>query len=183
MRWQCPFSSISTFPGPRGESIVANVANAALLLAVEALFDKSFSILGLKKGVPSSSDSSLPKDEDSHCHTKNYGLTMERKKIIFEVDNKRFEVKFEGFNGGTWVSLVEKSRGRISSVGFEREEVAWIQEQLKKVVDLKAHLGFKGKYRGKTKTHLLEICFNEKGRFIEIMEFAINKKKLPCGSS
>ena len=83
---------------------------------------------------------------------------------------------FEGFNGGTWVLLAEKSRGRISLVGFEKEKLAWIQERLKKVVDLKAHLGFNKKYRGKTKTHLLEICFNEKGRFIKIMEFATIQK-------
>ena len=43
-------------------------------------------------------------------------------------------------------------------------------------MDLKAHLGFNRKYRGKTKTHLLEICFNEKGRFIKIMKFATNQK-------
>ena len=64
---------------------------------------------------------------------------MERKRVSFEVEKKRFEVTFEGFNGGTWVSLAEKSRGRIFSVGFEREEQAWIQEQLKKTGELKAH--------------------------------------------
>ena len=47
---------------------------------------------------------------------------------------------------------------------------------MKKGRDLKAHLGFNRKYRGKTKTHLLETCFNEKGRFIKIMEFATNQK-------
>ena len=103
---------------------------------------------------------------------------MERKKVSFEVEKKRFEVMFEGFNGGTWVLLAEKSRGRISSGGFERETFAWIQERLK-VVDLKTHLGFNRKYRGKTKIHLLEICFNEKGRFIKIMEFATNQKSSP----
>ena len=83
---------------------------------------------------------------------------------------------FEGFNGGTWVSLAKKSRDRILSVGFEIEELTWIQEQLKKARDLKVRFGFNRKYKGKTKTHLLEICFNEKGRFIKIMEFATNQK-------
>ena len=41
---------------------------------------------------------------------------------------------------------------------------------------MKAHLGFNRQYRGKAKTHLLEICFNEKGRFIKIMEFATKQK-------
>ena len=51
---------------------------------------------------------------------------MERKRVSFEVGKKRFEVTFEGIKGGTWVSLAEKSRGHIFSIGFEREELAWI---------------------------------------------------------
>ena len=52
----------------------------------------------------------------------------------------------------------------------------WIWEQLKKAMELKDFLGFIRKYRGKTKTRVLEICFNKNGRFIKIMEFATNKK-------
>ena len=89
---------------------------------------------------------------------------------------KRFYVSFEGFNGGTWVLIAERSRYYISVMGFEREETVWIQEQMKKAVELKAFMGFIRKFRGKTRTHLLEICFNKKGRFIKIMEFATNQK-------
>ena len=61
-------------------------------------------------------------------------------------------------------------------MGLGREEIVWIREQLQKVVELKEFLGFIRKYRGKTKTHVLEICFNKNGRFIKIMEFATNQK-------
>ena len=96
--------------------------------------------------------------------------------MCFEVEKKRIEVKFEGIQGGMWVSIAEKSRGRISSVGLEREEIIWMWEQLQKAVELKDFLGFIRQYRGKTKTHVLEICFNKSGRFIKIMEFATSQK-------
>ena len=70
--------------------------------------------------------------------------------MCFEVEKKRIEVKFEGIQEGTWVSIAEKSRGLISLVGLEREEIVWIQEQLQKVVELKDFLGFIKKYREKT---------------------------------
>ena len=41
-------------------------------------------------------------------------------------------------------------------------------EHLKKVVELEASRGFIRKIRGKTKTHLMEICFNNRGRFMKI---------------
>ena len=55
------------------------------------------------------------------------------------------------------------------SLGFG-EESGWLLEQLKKVVDLEASRGFIRKMRGKTRTHLMEICFNGKGRFMKITE-------------
>ena len=37
---------------------------------------------------------------------------------------------------------------------------------------MKAYMGFIIiEFRGKTRTHLLEICFNRQGRYIKIMEF------------
>ena len=59
--------------------------------------------------------------------------------------------------------VAERSRGRVSFVGFEREEIGWVQEQLKEAVEMEAYLGFK-KIRSKTRTHFLEICFNSKGQ-------------------
>ena len=50
--------------------------------------------------------------------------------MCFKVEKKRIEVKFEGIQGGMWVSIAEKSRGRISPVGLEREEIIWMREQL-----------------------------------------------------
>ena len=37
-------------------------------------------------------------------------------------------------------------------------------------------MGFNIKFRGKTKVHLLEVCFNVHGRFIRLSEFASNRK-------
>ena len=39
---------------------------------------------------------------------------------FFEVEKKVFQVKFEGSNGGTWISIIERSRGFVVSVGFGR---------------------------------------------------------------
>ena len=82
----------------------------------------------------------------------------------FEVEKKSFQVKFEGSNGGTWVSVTERSRGFVVSVGFGKE-LDWLTKHLKKVVELEASRGFIRKIRSKTKTHLMEICFNNRGRF------------------
>ncbi|RVW35204.1 hypothetical protein CK203_101904 [Vitis vinifera] len=48
------------------------------------------------------------------------------------------EVEFEGLNGGTWVSVTERSRGFVVSVGFDMEELDWLMEHLKKAVELEA---------------------------------------------
>ena len=60
----------------------------------------------------------------------------------FEVEKKYFQVKFEGSNGGTWVSVTERSRGFVVSVGFGKEELDWLTEHLKKAVELEASNGF-----------------------------------------
>ena len=85
----------------------------------------------------------------------------------FEVERKAFQVKFEGFNGGTWISITERSRGFVVSLGFGEEESGWLLEHLKKDVDLEASRGFIRKMRGKTRTHLMEICFNSRGRYMK----------------
>ena len=37
-------------------------------------------------------------------------------------------------------------------------------------------MGFYRKYRGKSKLHLMEVCFNNYGRFIRLLEFASKRK-------
>ncbi|RVX05089.1 hypothetical protein CK203_020180 [Vitis vinifera] len=87
-------------------------------------------------------------------------------------------VKFEGSNGGTWVSVTERSRGLVVSVGFGREEVDWLTEHLKKAVELENTRGFTRKFRGVNKIHLMEICFNNRGRFMKITKIATRRKPL-----
>ena len=96
----------------------------------------------------------------------------------FEVEKKSFQVKFEGSNGGTWVSITERSRGFVVSVGFGKEELDWLTKLLKKAIELEASRGFIRKIKGKTKTHLMEICFNNRGRFMKITEIATKRKPL-----
>ncbi|RVW28595.1 hypothetical protein CK203_094817 [Vitis vinifera] len=52
------------------------------------------------------------------------------------------QVKFEGPNGGTWVSVTERSRGFVVSIGFGKEELDWLTEHLKKAVELEDSRGF-----------------------------------------
>ncbi|KAJ9685292.1 hypothetical protein PVL29_017352 [Vitis rotundifolia] len=94
------------------------------------------------------------------------------------VEKKSFQVEFEGLNGGTWVSVTERSRGFIVSIGFDMEELDWLMEHLKKAVEMEAYRGFVRKIRGKTKTLLMEICFNNRGRFMKITEFVTKRKPL-----
>ncbi|RVW25181.1 hypothetical protein CK203_111481 [Vitis vinifera] len=51
------------------------------------------------------------------------------------VEKKSFQVEFEGLNGGTWVSVTERSRGFVVSVGFGKEELDWLMEHLKKAME------------------------------------------------
>ena len=51
-------------------------------------------------------------------------------------------------------------------------------EHLKKAVELEASRGFIQKIRGKNKIHLMEICFNNIGRFMKITEIATRRKPL-----
>ena len=67
---------------------------------------------------------------------------MLRKKVSFEVEKKMFDVSFEGFNGGTWVSIAERSRGQISVVGFEREEMVWITGTVEEGCGIEGFHGF-----------------------------------------
>ena len=53
-------------------------------------------------------------------------------------------------------------------MGFGNEELECLLEKLKKDVELKVSRGFIGKIRGKTRTHLLEICFKNRERFMKI---------------
>ena len=71
---------------------------------------------------------------------------------------------------------MERTPRRAFSVVFEEEEVVWILKLLKKAVELKANLGFIQKFRGRLRTHLMEICFSCRGRFIRILEFLTGRK-------
>ena len=61
-------------------------------------------------------------------------------------------------------------------IGFGEEELDWLSEHLKKVVELEASKGFIQKIRGKTRTHLMKICFNSRGRFMKITKFVTKRK-------
>ena len=60
---------------------------------------------------------------------------------FFGVERKAFQVKFEGSNGGTWISITKRSRGFVVSIGFG-EELDWLSEHLKKAMELEASKGF-----------------------------------------
>ena len=94
------------------------------------------------------------------------------------MEKKSFQVKFEGLTGGTWVSIIERSRGFVVSIGFDMEELDWLIEHLKKAVEVEASRGFVRKIRGKTKTLLMEICFNNRGRFMKITQSVTKRKPL-----
>ncbi|KAJ9709584.1 hypothetical protein PVL29_001187 [Vitis rotundifolia] len=49
-------------------------------------------------------------------------------------------------------------------------------EHLMKAIEMKSHLGFNRKFRGKCCAHLMEVGFNDHGRFIRISEFVNNRK-------
>ena len=90
-----------------------------------------------------------------------------------EVERKVFS--FEGNHGGKWISITERSQGVVFSVAFSKEKITWFLEQLKKAVKLGSSLGFIRKFTGKSRTHLLEVCFNSRGRFLQLMEFITNQ--------
>ena len=54
----------------------------------------------------------------------------------------------------------------------------WLTEHLKKAVELEASRGFIRKIRGKTRTHLMEICFNNRVRFMKITTIVTKRKPL-----
>ncbi|RVW55796.1 hypothetical protein CK203_075795 [Vitis vinifera] len=82
------------------------------------------------------------------------------------VERKIFQVKSEDYNGGKWLSITERSRGFVVSLDFGEEETGWLVEQLEKAVELEDSRGYIRKMRGKTRTHLMEICFNSRGKVI-----------------
>ena len=85
-------------------------------------------------------------------------------------------VRFDGEAGGKWCSLIEHNRGSAFALGFEKEEVGWMIEHLTKAIEMKNFMGFNRKLREKTRVHLMEVFFNNHGRFIRLSEFASNKK-------
>ena len=45
-----------------------------------------------------------------------------------------------------------------------------------KAIVLKSFIGFNRKYRGNSGVHLMEVSFNNNGRFISLLEFAPKRK-------
>ncbi|RVW83303.1 Transposon TX1 uncharacterized 149 kDa protein [Vitis vinifera] len=94
------------------------------------------------------------------------------------VERKIFQVKSEDYNGGKWLSITERSRGFVVSLDFGEEETGWLVEQLEKAVELEDSRGYIRKMRGKTRTHMMEICFNSRGCYMKITEYSAKRKPL-----
>ena len=92
------------------------------------------------------------------------------------MERKIFLVRLESESDGKWCSLTEHNRGYVFTLGFEKKEVGWLIEHLTKAIELKSCMGFYRKYRGKSSVHLMEVCFNNHGRFIRLSKFASNRK-------
>ena len=92
------------------------------------------------------------------------------------VERKTFLVRLEGEHGGNWCLITEHSKGSVFVLGFEKDAVGWMIEHLTKAIEMKSHLGFNKKFRGKCCVHLMEVGFNNHGRFIRISDFATNRK-------
>ena len=75
-------------------------------------------------------------------------LYLERmvRTLKVSVERKTFWVRFEGKSGRKWCSLTEHSRGSVSTLGFEKEEVGWLIEYLTKAIELKSYMGFNRKH-------------------------------------
>ena len=91
------------------------------------------------------------------------------------VERKTFLVRLEGEHRGNWCLITEHSRGSVFVLGFEKDAVGWMIEHLTKAIEMKSHLGFNRKFRGKCCVHLMEVGFNNHIRFIRISEFATNR--------
>ena len=96
--------------------------------------------------------------------------------LRFSMERKTFLVRREGKSGGTWCSITKHNKGSVFALGLEKEEVGWLIEHLAKAIEPKSHMGFNRKYRGKSRVHLMEACFNNHGRFIRLSEFASKRK-------
>ena len=92
------------------------------------------------------------------------------------MERKTFLVRLEGEHGEEWCLITELSRGSVFVLGFEKDAVGWMIEYLTKAIEMKSHLGLNRKFRGKSRVHLIEVGFNNHGRFIRISEFATNRK-------
>ena len=92
------------------------------------------------------------------------------------MERKTFLVKLVGEQEGTWCSITEHSRGANFVLGFEKEAVGWMIKHLTKAIEMEGYLGFNRKFRGKHCAHLMEVGFNDYGRFIRISEFATKRR-------
>ncbi|RVX00013.1 putative ribonuclease H protein [Vitis vinifera] len=113
---------------------------------------------------------------DGSCVTKINTASVRSAAVESEGQNRGIPSYRSTINRGRPRSI-EESRVCCLS-GFWKEELEWLSEHLKKVVELEASRGFIRKIRGKTRTHLMEICFNSRGRFMKITEFVTKRKTL-----
>lgn len=65
---------------------------------------------------------------------------MERNWRCCTVERKTFDIRFEGEDGGFWISITKRSQSVTFSMGFEKEEIDWL-EHLKKAFELKRGMG------------------------------------------
>ncbi|RVW44201.1 hypothetical protein CK203_089450 [Vitis vinifera] len=68
-------------------------------------------------------------------------------------------------------------------LGFEKEEVGWLIEHLMKAMEMKNAHGFQTEIKRKTRVHLMEVCFNNHGRFIRLSRVRFQEKVNFSGTS
>lgn len=68
--------------------------------------------------------------------------------LTCSVESKSFQVHFVGENRGSQLSLSEHSHGTSFPFGFEKEEIEWLLDNLKKVLNMNSPASFNSKYEG-----------------------------------
>ena len=87
-----------------------------------------------------------------------------------------FELRFEGKNGRPWISIIKQTQGASFTLGFEKEEIDWILDYLKKAIEMDRFLGFSHKFKVNTRVHLLEVKMNINDKFLQSLKFVTNRK-------
>ena len=96
----------------------------------------------------------------------------------FEVEKKSFQVKFEGFEWGN-LDISNRKEPRFCCLSrIWKRGVGLVDGAFEESRGVGASRGFIRKIRGKTRTHLMEICFNNRGRYMKITEIVTKRKPL-----